>query len=53
MKGKIFITKSGLKIYVIYKTIKSDYCCLRVDEDGHYDFITLTIEELNKLKEME
>lgn len=52
MIGKKFITETGLKICVIGITMKSNYYCIAINEQGDFGLITLTIEELNKLKEI-
>lgn len=52
MIGKKFITQSGLKICVIGKTMKSNYCCIAIKQEGDFGLITLSAEELSKLKEI-
>ena len=58
MIGKKFITESGLKICVIGIKMKSNYSmssnyyCIAINEQGDCGLITLTKDELNKLKEI-
>lgn len=58
MIGKKFITESGLKICVIAikmesnYSMSSNYYCIAINEQGDCGLITLSIEELRKLREI-